>query len=1107
MRSGKTRTNYVVIFLALLVLFSCSASALKEDFTAFAGKKDINICSCDLKTDKITVQNTGDITSTFMVYMSGEAAEWANIAPQSFYLEPGEVRQIEQFINVPCRKKGEFTLNTTIKTLFDLEKNLEQTVKISNCANVQIIPLFSGAQNECPCTPVQYGFEVTNTGNHVEMYEISVEPYSEAITLSTDFLVLEPGERETVDVFINLACGEYGERVFTFNAFAKGTGILGQTDFVLDIDKCYEYEVVVGTEYGICQGVPNIIPFSVDNQADIANEYLLNVEGAEWAYTENETVATWGGEVVDSNILLFPPVEDEGLYTITLESLSVRGEEQRLHEILLESEKCYDYQLIETEDVFEAVECKAKEHVFVLKNIGSRAASYYIDLEGFDWLTTTASTMPVVLAPGEEAEVVVSGNTPCDVFGEFLENVYITINEVNQTYLEEKVFTIYAKEEAYLPDVEFEDLKIGYEGGETEIRITNTGFQTATYDLSLVASDWITLDTSIITLSPGQNATVMLQAYPTDDVWQDLYAGELIVGVSGEGVEYSLDFMVELKQEYGTPLWIMLTVGGSVLLLLIAIVVLAILLSRKKKPKKKEEKEEKKPEKTLITIDKREYAKKRKEEKKSPIWPIFLIIAIALLLGAGAYYAVSSGMIDLERNETLENVTEPEPEPIPEPEEVPTGVLTKEDIQESLITIDRSGVAGEGNVLLVTNETEINLPLSIKNPTDRKAKFTVNTPEDGWVQFEYDTILVMPESTKEINVKIVPDLEALEKNDYAVTINTTLEGKKIFYEETLELVISKKRFWLHDYWPWILAGLVALALIIGIILLSSRKKPAKKETKKEKKLAAKDKPKKSTKTKLRKEGIGWGAIVAGIVVLIIIIALGIWSYNAFIPSDSGEEIEQIDAVPDDITEETEDTEPVEEKITEENVEESLITLDRSGISGEGNVLEVEAEEYIIPFSIKNPTDQKARFEVSTNNDSWISFDYYIILVEPESIKEVEMKIVPDMEALEKNDYEVVVNTKLEGKKIDYKEELSFVIKKKKPMGIGLWVYALAGLILLGLIILASELLKHRKAAPANKKKMKKVKKTVSKDKNIADINKELAALRKKTVLKLKNTSY
>jgi hypothetical protein len=433
-------------------------------------------------------------------------------------------------------------------------------------------------------------------------------------------------------------------------------------------------------------------------------------------------------------------------------------------------------------------------------------------------------------------------------------------------------------------------------------------------------------------------------------------------------------------------------------------------------------------------------------------------------------------MIDLDRNETVEEVAEPEPEPIPEPEEVPSGVLTKDDIQESLITIDRSGVAGEGNVLLITNETEINLPLSIKNPTDRKAKFTVNTPEEGWVQFEHDTILVLPDSIKIINVKIIPDLEALEKNDYAVTINTTLEGKKIFYEETLDFVLSKKRSW-----------------------------PFKKAAKKEKKAVDKEKPKKATKTKLKKEGLGWGAIVAGIVGIIILIALGIWAYNTFIPTDS-EEIEQVDVVPDE-TEETEETQETEEKLTEDDIEESLITIDRNAVPGSGTVLEVDAEEYILPLSIKNPTDRKARFEVSTNNESWIVFDHYIILVEPESIKEVEMKLVPDMDALKESDYVVTINTRLEGKKIDYKEELAFVVKEKKSFGIGFWAYALAGIVLLGLIILAAELLKHRKAAPAKKKKVKKVKKIVSKDKNIADINKELAALRKKTVLKLKKASY
>ncbi|MBW2972353.1 hypothetical protein KY359_04925 [Candidatus Woesearchaeota archaeon] len=1128
MISGKSNINYVVILLAVLVLISGSATAITEDFGAFGEKKDVRACACDLTTDYITIHNTGDVTSTFIVETSGKAADWVDLAPQTFYLEPGELKKIERFIKVPCRARGEYPLNTTVRTIFDTEKVLEQTLNVQNCPNIQIIPKFSGAQQECPCTPVQYSFEVVNTGNHIETYEISVEPYSEAISLSTDFLILEPGEKHEVVVFINLECGQYGEKVFTFNALAQGTGILGQTDFTLDIKKCYEYDLVVGPEYKICQGIPNIIPFQLKNNANIANEYFITVSGeADWAYPENDTIQAWGGETKDSNIITFPPNEDEGLYTITLNSISTRGEEEKSSDILLETEKCYDYQLIETEGVLDAIECKSKNHIFVLKNIGARDTTYYVDFEGLEWLTSSAE--PIPLAAGAEAEILVKGDAPCESAGEYLENIYVTIEEINQTYLEEKIVTVHAKEEAYMPDIEIPDLKIDYEGGETEIKIRNTGFETATYNLGLAASDWISIDTSSVQLAPGENATVILTAIPYEDVPEDIYAGEFTARVAGEEIEYVADFIVDLKQDRGLPMWAWGAIGGGALALIIIMVLIIILLVRKKdrKEKKPEIKEEKKPEKEPITIDKREYRKKKKEEKKTRIWPVLLIlVVIALLVAGGLYYAFSSGILGGERNET-ESTSEETEEPVPEvieemvvpvtpaPEETETGVLTNAEIQESLINIDRSGIEGSGNVLRLTNETEINLPLSIKNPTDRKAVFTINTPENSWISFEQEKITIMPESTQVTNIKITPDLEALKENDYAITINTTLEGKKIYYEETLDLVLTTQKTGLLSLWPWLLAGLAALAIIILIIAFARRdKKPEIKKERpvKEKKIKAEKQPKKEKK-KEKEEGRGWVPVVAGIIIIILLAALGFWAYSAFThPESETNETVSEDAAPETTEESVETAAPAPEpKLTEDDVEGSLITIDRSGVPGEGNVFKLEQEQYDIPMTISNPTDRKARFTVNTSNESWVVFDQYKILVEPESSKDVVMSLVPDMDALEKNDYRVTINTKLEGQKIDYEEELDFVLKKNRGFEASYWLYALAGLIIIGLIILIAEIVKksreNKDKTPVKASAKETKEKKVKKEKDVEQINKELADLRKSTVLKLKKSSY
>ena len=296
-----------------------------------------------------------------------------------------------------------------------------------------------------------------------------------------------------------------------------------------------------------------------------------------------------------------------------------------------------------------------------------------------------------------------------------------------------------------------------------------------------------------------------------------------------------------------------------------------------------------------------------------------------------------------------------------------------------------------------------------------------------------------------------------------------------------------------------------LGLVILITSLASRERKPKEKPAKEKKVKEK-KEKKATKTKIQKQKTsGWVYIIAGVIILLILAALGFWAYNTFVPGDDSEEVD-LDATESDIDAvEDGSEEAAEPKLTEADVEESLITIDRSAIPGRGNILDIEEAEYFLPLSISNPTDRKARFEVSTNNDSWVLFGEYQILVEPESVKTVEMMILPDMDALKESNYMISINTRLEGTKIDYQEELSFVVREKKGLEASIWLYALAGLILLGLIILVAELVKRKKPAGAADKKKKKVSK--KKEKDLSDINKELAALRKKTVLKLGKASY
>jgi flagellar basal body-associated protein FliL/DNA-dependent RNA polymerase auxiliary subunit epsilon len=1128
MESSKNHANYVIVLLTLILAISCPAYALSEDFNLFGSSAQIDVCACDLRTGQLTAENNGEVTSTLMLSLSGEAAEWTNIAPQTFYLEPGELKNIEQFIKVPCGARGEYTLNTTIRSLFDTVKILEQKVNVQNCPNVQINPKFSGAQNECPCTPVQYDFDVINTGNHVEIYEISVEPYSDAISLSTDILILEPGEKQAVTVFINLECGNYGEKKFTFNAMAQGTSVVGQTEFTLEINKCYDYDFAAETEYSICQGVSNIIPIQIKNNAGIANTYTISTQGIEWAYPENTTVSTWGGETVNSSIILDAPTDDEGKYTLTLTTTSARGDEIRSQDITITTEKCHDYQIVES-DSLKLLECESQETSLLLKNIGAREATYYVDLEGVEWLTTSSDA--ITIAAGEEAEIPITADTPCNAAGDYAENVYVTIEDINQTYVEQKTVSVYTKEDAYLPVVTADDLTVDYAGGETEIKITNKGIADATYELSLTASDWITIDQTSAELAPGDNTTVVLSAYPTEDVLEDSYSAELVLRISEEDIEYSKELLVTVGQK-STPIWVWVAIAGGIIILAIIMITAIILLKKKGETKKPEEGDETKPSKEAITINKREYRKEKKEEKKVKALPIILLIALIALLAAAGYYAMSKGIFSAETNETTDlnkttadipteetteqteteqQTTETSTETIT-PEETETGVLTNADVQEPLITIDRSNVPGEGNTIRVTNATEITLPLSVKNPTDRKARFAVNTTEGSWVTFEQQQITILPNSETQTNIRITPNMDLLKENDYSITIDTTLEGKKIDYEETIEIVITSKESTIKQYLKWLLAGLAGLLVLILLISLIARSGPEMPSINRSEDAVEEKRPRKkkeiSETAEEKKSAVP--AIIGIILAILVIAALSFWAYNTFFTTSDTESVDTPEETPAEQTTAPEQNQTVTEpKLTEDDVQESLIQIDRSTVAGEGNELKVDQESYSIPLSIKNPTDRKARFTVNTSNESWISFEQYMILVEPNSTKNININLNPDLDALKTNDYMITINTKLEGQKIDYEEELSFVLKDNKRFEMKYWMYIILGLIIIGSIILVSEISKRNKSNPAKTEKNEPIKaKKEKKDrvKTTEGINKDIAELRKKTVLKIRKGS-
>ena len=127
---------------------------------------------CDLAVFTIPkVKNKGDVTSVYEVSQSEEAEPWSALTETEFKLRPWEEKQIVEYVSAPCGSEGKYKLNTKVRTIFELEKEIEQTVHVRSCNNIDIRAQ-SLTVNTCPCKPAQFKFTIYNSGAHFEKYTV-----------------------------------------------------------------------------------------------------------------------------------------------------------------------------------------------------------------------------------------------------------------------------------------------------------------------------------------------------------------------------------------------------------------------------------------------------------------------------------------------------------------------------------------------------------------------------------------------------------------------------------------------------------------------------------------------------------------------------------------------------------------------------------------------------------------------------------------------------------------------------------------------------------------------------------------------------------------------
>ncbi len=218
----------------IILLFLLSISLVYADSTQGA---DLQSCSCSLISNPITIQNKGSIVDTFYITQQGTAAKWSTLFPSTLILESGESATIENLINPPCDVDGDYSLVTQVASSTTTQA-ITQNLDIRRCTNMGVV-FKNLTQYGCNCTPFEFEFWVTNTGNYNEIYSMKLlDGVGSAVTNTVNPLILAPGKTQNIKLYINLPCDVYGELSTKFRLTAQSSGFYADAPLKLNVDAC-----------------------------------------------------------------------------------------------------------------------------------------------------------------------------------------------------------------------------------------------------------------------------------------------------------------------------------------------------------------------------------------------------------------------------------------------------------------------------------------------------------------------------------------------------------------------------------------------------------------------------------------------------------------------------------------------------------------------------------------------------------------------------------------------------------------------------------------------------------------------------------------------------
>jgi len=388
-------------------------------------------------------------------------------------------------------------------------------ILLSSAVSAFVVEPDGQALSLCPRESGLFTETITNTGNIVQQYEISVSgPAANWATLAPKDFFIKPGETEKVYTYItpnqNTKEGKYNLNIKIITN--SETKEINKDVYVRDC-----YNVVVSSlskGQASCPGKLLKYEFVVANIGEKADAYTLSLTGdMQDKITLSDTnIALSPGESKTVYTYVNTPAKD-GDYFFSLNVKGTLSEDSK--KVGTQVIQCYDYESLIEETEYELCEHSTLKIPVQINNKGTVANNYKISLKGQSWMDASVDDV-VVSADASKQYFIgfapdygVKGVYQLDIrtipeYGEWVgHNVLnVTVRQCHNVQLEIKELYL----ETCTPNVKTQS-----------IYLTNTGEFTKNFLLTASNYDWITFEDQNVTLNPGEGKAFNLYISPTNE--------------------------------------------------------------------------------------------------------------------------------------------------------------------------------------------------------------------------------------------------------------------------------------------------------------------------------------------------------------------------------------------------------------------------------------------------------------------------------------------------------------------------------------------------------------------------------------------------------------